>query len=337
MKRAGNLIESIADLNNLHLAFYKARKGKNYSRAVVDFRKNFDENIKGIRDEILSANANVGNYRYFKVFDPKERLICAASFKERVLHHAIINVCHYYFEKFQIEDSFATRIGKGQYAALERAKANAKKYKYFCKFDCRKYFDSISHDILLSKLSHIFKDKALLAIFESIVDSYCVDENRGVPIGNLTSQYFANFYLAFADRYAKQTLRIKGYVRYMDDVVIWHDEKDELLKISGLFTKFLNRELNLSLKPLCLNSSKSGLPFLGYTLFPDIIRLNKSSKKRFLRKYKNYAAKFDKGVWTQEDYVLHTRPLFAFAQFADSLEFRTKTIKRMYAQTALTA
>jgi len=328
VKRAGFLIEKIADTDNLHLAFYKSRKGKEHSKDVIDFRKNFSENIKKLRNEILSENLNIGNYHYFKVFDPKERTICAASFPERILHHAIMNVCHPYFEKFQIEDSFATRIGKGQYAALERAKFNTKKYKYFCKLDCRKYFDNISHDILFDKLKRLFKDQGLLNVFEKIIDSYSVTENRGVPIGNLTSQYFANFYLAFADRFAKQTLHIKGYVRYMDDMVLWGDDKTELLKTAKKFGDFLSNELNLPQKPLVLNESKCGLSFLGYVLFPNVVRLNKNSKKRFVRKCKNCISNLTKGEWSQEEFAAHTKPLFAFAQFAETFNFRKRMIEK---------
>ncbi|MDR0305075.1 MAG: RNA-directed DNA polymerase [Chitinispirillales bacterium] len=333
MKRAGCLIDKIADLNNLYLAFYKAKRGKEFSKDAISFKKNLDENIKKIQSQILCGKADVGDYRYFKVYDPKERTICAASFRERVLHHAIINICGQYFENYQIEDSYATRIGKGQYAALERAKRFTNRYKYFCKMDCRKYFDSIPHDNLSKKLSHIFKDKRLLSIFDDIINSYSTSQNRGLPIGNLTSQYFANFYLAFADRFAKQTLRVGGFVRYMDDVVIWHDDKDELLQIVKKFGVFLEENLFLQQKPITLNRSECGLSFLGYVLFPNLVRLNKSSKKRFLKKSEDYGIKFQRGEWSQEEYAAHTVPLFAFAEFADSLEFRKKVLqKRMHAE-----
>ncbi|MCL1946841.1 MAG: RNA-directed DNA polymerase [Chitinivibrionia bacterium] len=328
MKRVGFLIEEIADINNLHKAFYKARKGKDLKKDVIEFRRNFDENIQKLHDEIISGNVNVGRHNYFKIYDPKERLICAASFDERVLHHAIINICHYYFEKYQIEDSFATRLGKGQYSALNRARLFMKKYKYFCKMDVRKYFDSISHEILLLRLSHIFKDKKLMKIFEKIIQSYKTKDGFGLPIGNLTSQYFANFYLTSADRFIKQKLRIKGYVRYMDDMVFWCDDKKETVDAAKKFCDFIENELNLKLKPNCINFCEKGLPFLGYALFENSVRLNKLSKRRFLSKYKNYTQKLEIGEWSQEDYVAHIRPLFAFTEYADTKSFREKILEK---------
>jgi len=118
-KRIGFLIHDIADPDNLRLAFWKSRKGKESKPDVIEFRKCLDANISTLRSEVLSGNVEVGNYYYFTIYDPKERVICAAPFTQRVLHHAIMNICHPVFEKFQIFDSYATRVGKGQYAALE--------------------------------------------------------------------------------------------------------------------------------------------------------------------------------------------------------------------------
>lgn len=131
MKRENNLIEKITEPDNLRLAFWKARKAKEGKMEVTEFRKELDKKLLTLQEELLSGNVQVGNYHYFTIFDPKERLICAASFKERVLHHAIMNICHVNFEKFQIFDSYASRLGKGTYAALERAKFFQVKYKWF--------------------------------------------------------------------------------------------------------------------------------------------------------------------------------------------------------------
>lgn len=129
MKRVGNLLEKVADLENLYLAFWKAGKGKRYAKDVIEFQKDLNCNLQKLKEQILSVNVEVGKYHYFTIYDPKERLICAAEFSERVLHHALMNICHPYFEKHQIYDSYASRIGKGAHAALERAKRYSKNYR----------------------------------------------------------------------------------------------------------------------------------------------------------------------------------------------------------------
>jgi retron-type reverse transcriptase len=216
MMRVGYLTDRIADLENLRLAFWKAKKKKAGSADVGAFAAGLDKNLLSLSNEISNGIVSVGEYSYFKVYDPKERLICAASFRERVLHHAIMNVCDPIFERFQIHDSYATRRGKGQFAALERVKSWIRSGEWFCKLDARKYFDSISHEILYKQLSDRFKDRRLLDIFKQIIDSYSVSPGRGVPIGNLTSQYFANFYLAHFDHFAKEGLKIRNYARHAE-------------------------------------------------------------------------------------------------------------------------
>lgn len=324
MKRENNLIENIADPENLRLAFWKAQKAKEGKMEVAEFRKALDINLHSLRNELLSGNIVVGNYHYFTIYDPKERLICAASFSERVLHHAIINICHDNFEKFQISDSYASRLGKGTYAALERAKLFHKKYKWFLKLDVRKYFDSINHYILKQLLEKRFKDNALLNVFYSIIDSYQTKNGKGLPIGNLTSQYFANHYLALADHYIKEKLQVSAYVRYMDDMVIWSNDKNKLLNISNEFQSFIETELSLSLKPFCLNSTDKGLPFLGYFLLPDKIMLNKNSRKRFKTKLIHYSGKLQNDEWSQSEYQAHILPLIAFAKHASTFNLRRK-------------
>ena len=271
MKRENNLISLIAEPDNLRLAFWKARKAKDGKMEVAAYRKSLDENLLALRNELLSGNVQVGQYHYFTIYDPKERKICAATFRERVLHHALMNVCHANFEKYQIFDSYASRIGKGSYAALERASVFQKQYKWFLKLDVRKYFDSIDYAKLKTMLAKRYKDKALLHIFFQIIDSYQTNSDKGLPIGNLTSQYFANHYLALADHHIKEKLQVSAYVRYMDDMVIWSNDKNMLLKIGNEFQSFIESELSLSLKPFCLNSTDRGLPFLGYLLYPDNI------------------------------------------------------------------
>jgi len=322
MKRAGNLFEDICDPDNLRLAWIKAKKGKEAKPGVFMYGKNLQRNLNDLRDQLMIGRPEIGNYHFFTIYEPKERLICAASFPERVLHHAIMNVCHPVFEKYQIYHSYATRIGKGQYAALNYAKSNQKKYSWFCKLDIRKYFDSIPHALLKQQLSLRFKDQRVLDLFEKIIDSYESSTGYGLPIGNLTSQYFANYYLGLADHYLLEEVKIPAYVRYMDDMVLWHHSKSALLKIQYKFTDYIEKEQQLFCKPPCINSNDKGLPFLGYVIFPKMVRLNRQSKQRFLMKYKVAEKKIRSEIWSQVDYARHIVPLIAFTRHAQTEQLR---------------
>lgn len=340
MKREKNLLERIADPENVRLAFWKARKGKTGKIEVKKYRENLDKNVELLRNQIVTGEISVGNYHYFTIYDPKERKICAAPFSERVLHHALMNVCHASFERYQIFHSYATRINKGTYAAIEQAWRNQKKFRWFLKLDARKYFDSIDHNILKNLLKKRFKEHKLVEILYSIIHSYETQTGKGVPIGNLTSQYFANHYLAVADHYVLEKLKIKGYVRYMDDMVLWAQTKEELLKKGNQFKEFVEQELRLILKPFCLNKTEKGLPFCGYLLFPTHKRLNKNSKKRFKAKSKHYESLLENGEWDQKTYQHHIIPLLAFTKHAKTFGFRKKLFyssKRVHTAEARTA
>jgi len=324
MKRPGYLIEQIADMANLELAYHKAQRGKTAKAQVFRFGKNLRENLRVLKLQIEQGEVEIGGYHYFTIYDPKKRQICAAPFPQRVLHHALMNVCHPYFEKKQIADSYASRISKGTYAALERAEAYNRRYSWFLKLDVRKYFDNIHHGVLRSQLWGMFKDPNLLLIFDRIIDSYCVEPGRGLPIGNLTSQYFANHFLSLADHFAKEKLRLPAFVRYMDDMVLWHNDKEALLEAGLRFQEYVHSRLNLELKPFCLNKNTAGLPFLGYLLYPDTVRLAQRSRKRYIQKIKKYQALLDNGVWTEKEFQNHATPLTAFTQHADAKAFRQK-------------
>ena len=138
MKRPNNLLLRVADPDNLRLAAWKAAKGKRHAQEVMAWSARTDEHLSALREQVLSGQVAVGNYRYFKVFEPKERQICASAFGEQVLHHALMNVCHEHFERAQVFDSYASRKGKGTYAALERAKHYTNQHGWYLKLDVRK-------------------------------------------------------------------------------------------------------------------------------------------------------------------------------------------------------
>lgn len=326
MKRARALIPEIACFDNLHLAFYKAKKGKEYKLPVIAYRKHLRANLADLRHQILTGKVDVGNYHYFTIYDPKQRQICAAAFKERVLHHALMNVCHPYFEKYQIFDSYATRIGKGTFKALDRAAYFQKQNKWCQKFDVRKFFDNILHHTLFNMLEHKFKDEVLLGIFGRIIDSYHTKPGGGVPIGNLTSQYFANHYLGLLDHFIKNKLQLRAYIRYMDDFIIWHNSKEILNRSGKTITAFLAEKLGLYLKTSTLNHASRGVAFLGYRVFPEKIYLATRSRKRYRQKLEKFVHLVKNEIWSQDQFQKHAMALNSFAFHANSYYFRKNVL-----------
>ncbi len=329
MKRVASLFEGIADVDNLYMAYWKASKGKNGKEEVKRFRENIDYEILSLRRELLSDTLIVGDYHYFEINDPKQRLICAASFRERVLHHAIINVCGPYFEKFLIYDTYACIKGKGSHKAVERAQVFSLKNRYFLKLDIVKYFHSIDQAVLIRLIERKFKDIRLLRLLEKIIDSFEVTPGKGIPIGNLTSQYFANYYLGHLDHFIKEELCIKSYVRYMDDFIVWGNSKRELKEYFENIRKYLEGKLLLDIKETkCLNYTSSGVSFLGYRIFPHVIKLSKRSRSRFVMKFRSYEKLYLSGIWSEDELVRHMLPLVAFTEHADAKAFRKNVIER---------
>lgn len=318
MKRVEKLIERVADPDNLRLAAWKAAKGKRYSREVLDYFSRIEHHVPTLRAQILSGEVTVGAYRYFKVYEPKEREICASAFSEQVLHHALMNICHVYFERAQIFDSYASRKDKGTYAALSRARKFSNCNTWFLKLDVQKFFATVHHAILKDQLARMFKDRVVSLIFSKIIDSYEAHPARGLPIGNLTSQYFANHYLTGLDHFIKEQLRVKSYVRYMDDMVLWHPDKFRLKSALEAIRDYIQNELCCLLKPEALNQCKNGLPFLGYHVFPHHTRLLQKSKQRLLRKMQTVDDNYHNGIWSESRCQRHALPLLAFARHADT-------------------
>ncbi len=183
MKRAGNLFDSVLDWDNLHLAFWKARLGKRDRPDVRDFAVGLERRLARMADQLRRGTFPLGRGHQFVIHDPKERTITAPCFEERVLHHALMNVCEPVFDRWLIDDSYACRVGRGREAAIVRARHFAAGYPFFLKLDVRKYFESIPHRVLVSWLERLFKDGRLLDLFERIIASYQTQPDRGLPIG----------------------------------------------------------------------------------------------------------------------------------------------------------
>ncbi len=326
MKRANYLYGAILEPENLRLAFWKAKKGRSYSSEVLAYQADLEANLADLRSQLETGDVVVGHYRYFKIYDPKERQICASVFCEQVLHHALMNICHEYFDRFQVFDSYACRKGKGAYAAIRRAQEFTAKYPWFLKLDVRKFFERMHHLTLKQQLARRFKEERLLSTFGKIIDSHTAFPGRGVPIGNLTSQYFANHYLAGLDHFIKEKMQIKAYVRYMDDMVLWGYDKAQLKGAHLKIKAFVEQRLQSVLKPEVINRTRFGLPFLGYRILPDHLRLLQRSKRRFIRKMKIIESKYHSGEWDEATCQRHAQPLLAFILHADTKKLRENVI-----------
>ncbi|MCP5004076.1 MAG: RNA-directed DNA polymerase (Reverse transcriptase) [Planctomycetes bacterium] len=328
MKRIGNLFEKVHDFENLLTAFGNAFRGKRSVRSCCLYDFNLEREILMLQDELKSGIYKPGRYRYFKIFEPKARVISVAPFRDRIVHHALINVIGPLFESRFIHDSYATRKDKGTHKAIRRAQQFFRHDRYYLKFDIRKYFDNISHDILLGLLNRKIKDTGLLSLLEIIIKNSDLSRKnmagRGLPIGNLTSQFFANVYLDLFDHYIKDELGIRRYVRYMDDCVMFDNRTDTLKDYLRLSEDFLVRRLGLEIKEksVIINSGFNGLPFLGYRIFPSTLRLKKENIRRLKTKLKLREGQLSNGIISEEKFYNSTLGIINHVQFADSLKLR---------------
>lgn len=312
----------IASLENLHESFLRAVRAKSGKQAVVQMRRDLDTHLLRMCRELLNGTFRFGQYNFFEVTDQKRRLICAASFRERIVFQAMMRICHPVFDNFQCDCSFASRKDRGTYAALERAQYLANRYQWFAKLDVRKFFYTISHEVMIQQLCRLFKDALLLDYFQRIIKSYEVMPGRGLPIGNLTSQYFANHYLAVADHWAKEHLRVPAMVRYMDDVLLFGHEQGEVVSYVHALTDYINKTLRVELHDPVMNRTKFGIPFLGYVVYHDRLRLSSRSLNRYRRKLQHLTDELNRGAINEREYIMRAQCLFAFVEKADSCGYR---------------
>lgn len=246
-KRRGNLWPEVVSWQNLLLAYQRCRRRKRFKPDAVRFEFDWESNLIAIQRRLISGAYRPGRYRHFWVREPKRRKISAAPFADRVVHHAVVNVLEPVFEPGFVEDSYACRRGKGTHRAVTRAQQFARRYAYYLKTDVVKFFPNVDHAVLLERLRRRIKDAELLGLVQTIVasgegilreeasqtffpgdDLFARLRPTGLPIGNLTSQFFANVLLDALDHYVKERLRIPGYVRYADDLVLFADSKSQL-------------------------------------------------------------------------------------------------------------
>ena len=342
-KRVGNLMPLICSLANLHESYLRVVRGKEGKKAAIDFRQDTDGNLLRIGRQLMDGTFDYSDRHSFTLFDPKERFITGPSFPMAVAFQAIMRICHPVFDDYQTNFSFASRPGYGTYKALEMAQRMAKEYEWFAIKDMVKFFYSLNHEVMLRQLCRLFKDPLLLMHFQMIIRSYdsrlvkgvperiksyvsSIDTGLGIggPIGYLPMQYLANHYLGVADHWAKERLGMEGMVRYMDDVVLFGHDKKTLLRKVRDYTNYVGDELHLMTHEPVINRTKYGIPYLGYVVYKDHLRLNKRSQERFLEKMLALACGLREGRITEREYAAKASCLLAFVAKADSVDFRLK-------------
>jgi RNA-directed DNA polymerase len=243
-----------------------------------------------------------GAFKQFYVHDPKKRLISAPIFKDRIIHHALVNIIEPLFEKKFIIDSYACRKDKGVHKAVLRLKnfeiKSAKKYDnvYAIKADIHHYFQNVDHDILLNIIKRTIRDKSVLWLCERIILGNKEFDFKGISVGSLTSQLFANIYLDQLDHFIKDKLGVKFYVRYMDDFIILGENKCKMRVLLGDIEKFLNNTLKLELNPkTSLFPAKRGVDFAGYRSWTTHILPRKRNVRRAKKRLKKLSKLYQKG------------------------------------------
>ncbi|HMP79350.1 MAG TPA: RNA-directed DNA polymerase [Pirellulaceae bacterium] len=323
MRRTANLFDRIYEPENLRLAFHKAARGRRGQAVVQQFAANVDRHIAAMSAAIGEGTLPVGRFHQFLIRDPKERVITAPCFDERVLHHAIMNVCEPVMDRWLIDDTFACRAGKGREAAIQRAQGFTQHAEWFLKLDVRKYFDSVRHDHLLALLERRFKDLRLLELLKIIIiKSYRGELGVGLPIGSLTSQHFANFYLGWLDRFLKESLRVRWYVRYMDDMVLWHSSREALAEMHGRCAEFASQQLQLEFKPGVVQRTGVGVAFLGCRIRPTHVELNRRSKRRWRRRVRVLERAERLGLISESNLQQRLVALTAFSKAAGAKSWR---------------
>lgn len=340
MKRRGQFFQKVCDFDNLHLAARKAQKRKRFKPDVARFNLNLEAELLRMQRELLEGLWCPAGYREFTVYEPKRRLISAAPYRDRVVHHALCNLIEPIFEPGFIHDSYANRLSKGTHRAIARCTQFARKNRYVLKADIRKYFPSIDHGILLALLHRKIKDPDILAMIEKIIASAAesdealvyypgddlltpLQRRRGIPIGNLTSQFFANVYLNGMDHFIKRELKCRAYVRYCDDFLLFHTDRVALADMKAEIEEHLaGLRLSLHHHKTQIFPVSQGTPFLGFTVFTDHRKLNRDGIRRFKRRLRWMQKAYAHRLMTMEEVQMRIQSWINHTAFGDTYGLR---------------
>lgn len=353
-KRARYLFEKICSFENLLAAFYAARKGKRKKRNVAAFEANLDRELFRLKEELENGSYQPGAYRTFKIRDPKERTISAAPFRDRVVHHALCLIIGPLFERSLVSDTYANRNGKGSHAGIKRCQEYMRPYPYVLKADIRKYFPSIDHALLKALIARRIKCQRTLALVFKIIDASNPQEEvldyfpgddlftpysrrKGLPLGNLTSQYFANWYLSPLDHFIREKLRAPGYARYVDDFVVFAADKATLRYFQQEIEQFLACRLRLRLHPKKTHifPTSAGITFLGQRIFTTHRRLARINVQRFRKRLRLRLRAYRRGKITPDKFELQLNSWLGHAKQADTFRLRKRIFRQLWLDAGL--
>jgi retron-type reverse transcriptase len=333
MKRYGALYAQIYDFANLANAYHKARRCKRYKNAVLKYSADLEENLINLQNHLIWKDYTQGQKRIFLVYEPKTRTISALPFRDRVMHHAVNNIIEPIFDRRFYYHSYACRAGKGMHRASKtltkwiRNLSFDDKPLYALKADIHHYFQSIDHTKLKAIIRRTIKDPDALWLLDCIIDDGG-ENGRGIPVGNLTSQLFANIYLDVLDKHIKETLRIKHYIRYMDDFIILSNDKTELRAVLRDLERFLHVELNLLFNPkTTVLSAKNGIDFCGFRHYENFKKVRKRSVKTMERMIKAY----HKGKTENERFSRSLASWLGHIGHADTFRLRMRILQKIEA------
>lgn len=300
----GNLWPRLTSWKHLCWAYQRCRRRKRTKPEAAAFEFNWEAELLRLQRELVAGAYAPGEYRNFYIHEPKRRKISAAPFRDRVVHHAVVGVLEPIYERRFTHDSFACRRGKGTHKAIERAQEYLRRHRFSLKTDIVRFFPNVDHEVLLATVRRSIRDKNVLSLVDQIVasgvgvlaseateelfpgdDLFALARPKGLPIGNLTSQFFANVLLDGIDHFIKEDLRVPGYVRYADDLVLFGDDKRAMWEWHDRLRARL-ADLRLKLHPdkTQLRPSSAGLKYLGFVLKPDGRRLQQSTLLRLNRR-----------------------------------------------------
>lgn len=280
MNRISTPLEAIADFSNLYEAYRRARRGKRHRGSVERFTERLEHEILDLRAHLLAGSYQPGALRQFEIHDPKLRTISVAPFRDRVVHQALVGALEQHLDRRLDFDSYACRRDKGVDAALRRAVRLSRRGCFVLRSDIRSCFASIPHLPLLELLHRLIRDDRVVGLFEIIIGSASTSD-RGLPIGSLTSQWLANLYLGGIDRFARETLKPQGYLRYMDDFCLVGVDRGSVRGFRRSLEEWIPRNLGLELNPRATGIFPSAAwPFLGFRVSPRGTNIRRSTWRR---------------------------------------------------------